>query len=355
MSDNNNDNSLATVSNAVAAMHRKFNIPGDTVFKSTADLPDNQRNAIRGMHALATENDWSISEQAKLLDLSEAAISLVYRGKYEAKLDNIVKKFDDYLRLESRRRDSRRLPFIETNLSQRIFKVCDTAREFQKVGFIFGDMQIGKSAALKEYQRQNNHGSTIYIELPTGGCLMNFICKLAETLKIGSTTRMVDLRRRILESFDDRMLLVVDEAHRAIPGEGVSRRALDTIDFIREIFNERECGVVLCATNVFRDAMEEGAVKLILKQMRRRRLCSMQLPNKPTRDDLITFAKAYDLPASSGQAREIEDRMIDEEGLGMWLTLLRMASKCAAERKQKMEWNHVILADAGLKALEGTK
>lgn len=40
------------------------------------------------------------------------------------------------------------------------------------------------------------------------------------------------------------------------------------------------------------------------------------------------------------------------EALGMWLTLLRMAGKIAAQRKAKLEWAHVLSAHAGLVQLE---
>jgi hypothetical protein len=339
-----------------AIRRSKFNIPGDRVFKATADLPDNQRNTIRAMHAYAVENDLSVAEQAKLLNLSEATVSLVYNGKYNAGYDNVVKVYADFLDLQDKRRDLRRLPFIETAMSKKIWQVCDSAREFQKVAFLFSDSQVGKTTSVKEYARKNP-GSTVYIEVPTGGGLQCFLVKLAEVLKIGTTARIVDLRRRIMDSFDARMLLIVDESHRAIPapGNGVRRTALETIEFVRELFNERECGVVFIATNVFRDAMEEGAVQLILKQTRRRRLCSMQLPADPTRADLNTFAAAYGLGTSESTAREIETVRIANDGLGMWLTLLRMASKLATVQKKKMDWNHVIQADAGLKAMEQVK
>lgn len=345
---------VAEASNAVSGMHRKFNIPGDVVFKATTDLDDHARNAIRGMHGYAAMADMSIGELAVQLKLSPATISLVFRGKYDAKLDNVVKVFADFLKLHSERQQSRRLPFIKTGLSNQIWNVCDRAREFQRWAFLFSSSQIGKSEALMEYQRLNNHGSTIYVEMPTGGSLMYFLAKLCAKLDIGETIKMADQRRRIIDAFDDRMLLIVDEAHRAIPDLGiVPKSAVNTIDFIKEISNEKKCGVVICATDVFRNAMEDGAVKLVLKQIRRRRLCSMQLPTEPSREDLNTFAAAYGLAPATGHAREIEQRMIEAEALGMWLLLLRMAAKLAANRKDKrMTWNHVIESDAGLKAME---
>lgn len=343
-----------TQSNAVTAMTASRQIiPGDVVNKATADLPNAQRSAIRRWHTYYVENAMTLKEAGTLIGVSDATASLIFRGKYEAKLDGVVSEIERFFELHDKRSQGRKLQFIPTTLTKKIWDVCDLAVEFQRIAFIFGDQQIGKSEALVAYKEAHNHGNTIYLEVPTGGALTHFITKLAEIFKISSQTRKADLRRRIIESFDDRMLLIVDEAHRCIPDGGKSHLPIQTVEFIREIFNERKCGVVLCATNVFRDAMEKGSVEKILRQTKRRRLCALQLPNSPTQEDLNTFAGAYGLPPSKGQARELEAKMIDAEALGMWLMLLRMASKLAAKRKQTMDWSHVLSAHDGLMKLEG--
>ena len=52
---------------------------------------------------------------------------------------------------------------------------------------------------------------------------------------------------RMFESFDDRMLLIVDEAHQCLYSKGEARGAR-TIEFIRELFDARKCGVIICGT-----------------------------------------------------------------------------------------------------------
>ena len=338
----------------LAAMNdSRSRIPGDTVNQATAELPDNQRSAIRRLHAYYIENDLSIDETAKLIHYNGAVVSLVFRGKYDGSLDNVVKEIEAFFDLQDRRELGRKLPFIETALTGRIWQVCEAALEFQKIAFIFGDMQIGKTEALKAYATAHNHGSTIYVSVPTGGALLNFLTRLAEVLRIPTNMSITKLRERIIKAFDHRMLLIVDEAHRCIRDSGNSTMPIQTIEFIRELFDEKQCGVVICATNVFRDAMESGAVAKILRQIKRRRLCALQLPNVPNQSDLNLFAAAYNLPPSKDQARELEKKMVEDEALGMWLTILRMGAKVAAERKQPMSWNHVLGAYAGLKKLEG--
>lgn len=329
-------------------------IPGDIVNKATAELPDNQRSAIRRLHAHYIENDLTLEETGRLINYSGAVVTTMFRGKYEGRLENVVKEIESFFELQDKRSQGKKLNFIQTSLTQRIWRVCDAALEFQKIAFLFGDQQIGKTAALKEYRNTHNHGSTIYVAMPTGGTLCNFLIELARALRIGENLSVTRLRERIKKSFDDRMLLILDEAHRCVREGGRSHRAIDSIEFAREIFDDSDCGLVICATNVFRDAMEAGPVHKILRQTKRRRLCAMQLPNVPTQSDLNTFAAAYKLPPSEGAARELEHRMVDQEALGMWLTLLRMGAKLAAQRHQELKWAHVLTAHQALRTLEGT-
>lgn len=328
-------------------------IAGDVVHKATAELPDNQRGAIRRFHSYYMEHDLDLAEAGKLIRMDRATLSLVFRGKYPARLDNIVKEMEEFFDLLDRRSEGRKLQFIETKLTKKIWNVCAAAVEFQKIAFIFGDMQIGKSEALIAFKDAHNHGNTTYTDVPTGGALLHFLHKLAEIHKISTNTRIGDLRRRIIDCYDDRMLLIVDEIHRCIPHAGRSSASIHTIEFIRELYDEKKCGVVLCGTNVFREGMEKGSMEKILRQTKRRRLCMLQLPNTPTQGDLNIFAAAYGLDPSEGKARELEKRMVEDEALGMWLTLLRMGAKLAAAAKaRQMNWGHVLSAHAGLQELE---
>ena len=348
--------SEAPEDNAVVAMQEaRHRIPGDIVNKATAELPDNQRSALRRFHAYYSENDLSIADAAALIYLSSATLSLCFRGKYDGKLENIVTAIERFFELEDRRARGRKLQFIPTKLTQRIWSLCDVALELQRVGFIFGASQIGKTEALEAYARAHNHGSTIYVSVPTGGYLSHFLVRLAEKLRISPGQNQAELRQRIIQAFDPRMLLIVDEAHQCIPHNNRIGQRFQTIEFIREIFDQRKCGLVICATRVFEEVMERGALSKILLQLKRRRLCAPNIPDRPTREDLVTFAAAAGLPPSTGKARELEESMVAEEALGMWLTLLRMAAKVAAQRKQKLEWAHVLTAHAGLQNLEHSK
>jgi DNA transposition AAA+ family ATPase len=335
-----------------AMRERKFRVAGDVVNKATADLPDDQRSAIRRLHAHAAENDLTLSELGKLVRYDETTLHRVFHGKYEGNLPNVVTEITGFFQLYDERSKGRKLAFIETDLARKIWKLCGAALEYQRIGFIFGDTQIGKTEALKKYQADHNHGSTIYVSVPTGGSMSLFLAALARALRISPQQKEKELIRRIFEAFDDRMLLIVDEAHQCLYSKGEARGAR-TMEFVRELFDARKCGVVICGTNVFRDEMDSGRFAGVLKQMKRRRLVALQLPGSPTAGDLNTIAAAYGLPVAAGESLTLQTEAIREEGLGFWLTLLRMGAKVATQNKTRMGWQHVIRAHAGSKMLEG--
>lgn len=333
---------------------KRYKISGDQVNKHTADLPDDERGAIRWLHAYATEQDRTLAELAADIRYDTTTVYRVLKGEYEGSLANVAKAILQFKSLYEQRSVGRQIHRIETALVKRIWKVCDAALQYQRIAIIVGETQVGKTLALLWYRDTHNHGSTIYISVPTGGTLGAFLVSFAKALRINPQAREKELRRRIMEAVDDRMLVIVDEVHRVIRASGNNTRSLETIEFLRELFDETHCGMVLCATNVFRQAMDENSgMSEILKQTKRRRLCTLQLPDRPTKEDLDTFAAAYGLPPAKDEALDLQTEVIRDEALGMWLTLLRMAAKVATQREKKMTWDHVISAHAGLRHLEG--
>ncbi len=262
---------------------RRFKISGLHVNQATADLPDEQRSLVRRLHAHCCEQDMILSEIGEKLGYDATVLHKVLHGKYEGSLPKVCESIARYFRLQDERDQGRKLAFIETDQTRRIWQFCRMALEVQRVGFIFGDTQIGKTEPLKAYAKAHNHGETIYCEIPTGGALINFLRSLARALRISPDTNESVLRASIFAAVDDRMLLIVDEVHRAIPSI-TSIRPVRCIEFLRELHDHTRCGLILCATNVFREVLEQkrGPVAGILKQMHRRRFGTLQLPEVPS-------------------------------------------------------------------------
>ena len=235
----------------------------------------------------------------------------------------------------------------------------------QKIGYVFGDSQIGKTACFRHFQTQHNHGTTTLIEMPSGGSLSGLLYELGKELGMPVNIRTADLRRRILASFDSRMLLIIDEAHRAV--HSGTRSRLDALDFVRELWNRTQCGIVLSFTNEGRDALLRGPHAKSLEQLWRRRIQPLQLPSIPFADDLDRLATAYGLSPATDEVIKIETSLMDDdgrtvkrshsdnplrlqqhvvttEGLGVWLMILQDASDMARTQQRDITWGAVIKA-----------
>jgi DNA transposition AAA+ family ATPase len=257
--------------------------------------------------------------------------------------------------------------FIETAISRRVFGACRKAFLRRKIVFLWGESQIGKTTALVQYTLLHNHGETVYVRMPTGGSIDGFLHALAEVLGIPTGNRGVDLQRRIMASFDDRMLLIVDEAHEALSEHYSAKRGLRTLNWVRELQERCKCGVVLSATNVFRDVMLRGPHARNLRQLWLRGMAPVQLPDRPCNADLDAFARAYGLGPATDEEVQVRVAYIDDDGgerqqilaknpcvlqaeviraysLGRWNVILQEASDIARERKRPLTWGLVIHA-----------
>ena len=364
--------------NATLAMQAiKYRIAGNVVNKATADLQDNERSALRWLHSYGSENNFSLDELGSMLKRDDGkpySRDSVYQALTGRRTDSSLAPFVtaiDRLRniIESR---AIRAPFIETSLTKRVWKICETALSFQRIAFIYGDSQIGKTTAAEEYQRTHNHGETIYVRMPAGGTFGEFVRRLAKALRISPGLKDWQIKEKIFEAIDSRMLLIVDQCHECFSGQ-YSDRSLRCFTFIMEIFDLCHCGIVLIGTGKFEAGIMDSRYRETLKQLVRRGLPKpLRLPDKPTVPNLNEFSAAYGLqPArdehlafsvkgNDGKSRhhednpfELQSETIRDHDLGVWLTTLQAAQKISAKRKEAMTWNHVIVANDAFLSIGG--
>lgn len=338
------------------ARGRAFNIPGDDVNQSTERLPADQKDMVRWLHAYAWNNNIHLDHLAEMLKRPDGksydgnTLYRIFKGIYEGKLDKFCSSAASFRRVIEDRADITRAPFVMTRLAKRIFKICESAKIYQTIEFIFGESQIGKSAALEEFARQNNHGMTVYWRLPAGGGLRRSVEELAVACRISAQQKTVEVLRRAVRFFTSEMLLIVDEAHQMFLSENKQGK-IETAELIREIHDRCKCGVVIAATPALQREIQEGKNKLLLRQLDLRSLGPNVLPSCPDHKDLNIFAAHYGLPPASADedALKIQNNVIAYEGLGRWLKRLMAASRIAARREEKLAWKHVIDADTGIR------
>lgn len=345
-----------------AAAAKRFRIAGDVVNRATKDLDDRERSELRWLHMYGHEQNLSLEELASMIKkpsgqpYSAASVYQALTGRRSAadvSLAPLCEAIAKLRRIVTEQATITRVPYVHTNLSKRVWQVCETARTFQTPCFIFGESQIGKTTSLEEYTRKHNHGGTIYVRMPTRGTLGEFLRWTALALRISPQQKSEwFLKQRIISAFDPRMVLIVDEAHQALLYSW-GRGGAATLEFVREIHDRSKCGVVISATLAFDEQMQAGVHSRLLRQLGLRRLTTYRMPHRPTRSNLDQFAEAYGLRPAAGEALELQTAIIRDDGLGRWTKILLGSSRVAAKAGKTMDWPHVLKAHAAIAALEG--
>lgn len=349
--------------NAVAAMHAvKYRISGDVVNKATRDLPDDQRSEIRWLHNYGASNNLSLEDLGDLLKkqgggtYSKDSVYQLLTGRRTdsgASIAPMCEAISRVRKIIESRASIRKAEFIETSLTKRVWKFCDAALMFQRIAFIYGHSQIGKTTALEEYARTHNHGQTVYVRMPTRGQMGEFTKRLAIAMRISPGLKEWQIKQRILDAFDDRMLLIVDQCHECFRSY-YSDRALSSLLFAMEIHDLRKCGLVMAGTTDFELGMHDDRHKDTMIQLLKRGFPKpLRLGDKPTRKNLEEFARFYGLDPAAGDTLDFQSDTIRDYDLGVWLSYLTIASRLAAKQSKVMTWEHVHQAKATFDALGG--
>ncbi len=341
---------------ALGLTERQTNrVPGYKVAEATEHLPDEQRLQIRWLHAHYYDSGRSLAEIGQDIGYDGGTISKVFVNKYAGDLDTVVAAVRRFREILDLRAGANKAPYIRTALYSEIEQACETALAYQKIAYLYGESQVGKTAALTEYARTHNHGQTVFVTMPVGGSLSHFLAALAAKVRCSNQQRGDVLQLNIMKCFSGSNLLIVDECSRALQAKSYGGNNLKTMDFIRDLHDQTGCGVVLCGTNVFRDQMQDAALAKFLNQFNRRCIVRRQLPDRPSRADLNAFARHYGLEPAGGDALQLQRAVVREHGLGVWLTSLRAAAKLAGNKGEKMAWSHVLKAHAFLRRMEETQ
>lgn len=347
------------------------------VTRSTEAMDEYDRDQCRWLQSYALSSNMTPAEiSARVLKLngdpySPDSIYQLLTGKRTAEGASVRPITDAIARLrrtvgEVEARASTQ--FIETPMTRRMFRIFRRTMELHRIAFIYGLSQIGKTTAGVEFQRQNNHGRTFILRMPTGGTMGDIYSEFAVRLGVSAKRRVDDLRRKIIDSFDEHNLIIVDEAHQCLLGR-YSDSGVKGLEFLREIHDRRKCGLVLLGTDVLREGLQNHRV---LGQLWKRRSPGlvMQLPSKVPAADLNVFAQAFGLePAPDREIRislEVEEKtrtfsanpyqlqnaIVKAESLGSWIRLLEDARDHVRDVGGKMSWGKVLAAYCQAQAME---
>lgn len=345
-----------------ALAKQNINISGDTVTLATEEYPDEHKLLARWLYAWCKENDWSWKEAERETGLSSTTLYRMWCDKYrhpdfeieEVKgekvkrphpragqrisLDSICERVGRLKELADER-VHRKTPFVETSVWRRISKLCREALVMQTIGFIFGQPQVGKTYALKEYARRNNHGNTIYVLMPASAGVQAMLKKIARACNISERTSFEQLRERVQDFLDGSKLLIIDEVHECFVSYRETSQ-MKCLSVLRQLQEESGCGMVLCGTDVFRNEIEKGQFKQSLQQLDMRGIWKLQLEKHPSWADLGLIWVHYKLGEPDKEAAELVKWMGQQMGLSQYCKFLARGAQLAGKRGEKFGWKH---------------
>lgn len=309
---------------------------------ASGDVTEEQLATLTSLLTLGKSKRLSLSALARLTEIDDGTMSKLFSANYNAKLVSICRRISDWRELYEQRLAINKSDFTETSLVKTIWKVCDNALLFQTIFPIYGDSQTGKTTALEKYAERDRTGRSIYIRMPSGGHLSNFLERLNAALFESTKTSGLWLRRRPMDVITSNNLLIIDEIHQATLVHGQGSARIGTIEYIRELWDHTHCGMVICGTNAFRNEIDSGRHKAMLEQLRRRGLPPLQLPDILPREDMDAIAAAYQLPPADDIVHRERVEWITRSGLRTYANYLKSGAKLAEKERSRITWKHVI-------------
>jgi len=261
-------------------------------------ITDEGLESIIKLFNLGKQRGYSFDQTGALVEYSGATLSRLFAGKYEGALDKVVKQINTYLELEAERAKMKSDRFIENSIWTKVSNLCDFAFKRNAIVRLVGPSQIGKTYCLKEYMRRSNK-QVCYVRIPAAPTLKLAVGAFAAAVGVNSSLRVDEARQRVAKAIGRNTLLIIDELHELVMSGGKGT-AMKVIEWIREIWDNSECGMVLCGTRSLEDDLiNDAKMKGWLVQIDQRCQRVMNLPNRIPLEDIEMAAEAYGISGST--------------------------------------------------------
>ncbi len=189
-----------------------------------------------------TDTGISIAAVARSVGISDAALSLWLRNKYDGNIGKIEQAVKSFLQKEAERKNmpSGNLKFVMTETAKKIYAAARVCHIESEIGVVYGDAGLGKTWGIKEYMRQNS--DVILIETTPGFTAKYLFFEVTRALGSDdylNLNEMFNESQRRLQ--DSGRMIIIDEA------EHLPYRALE---LLRRLHDKSGVGILLAGMPV---------------------------------------------------------------------------------------------------------
>ena len=248
-------------------------------------------DVLARVKALLEQSTVTQAQIAKEIGVSGSTVNQLLNGNYKADPTAMVQKLANWLIARDQRADAPRDPgFVMTETAKQIMADMGYALTTQSIVIIHGISGVGKTTALREFQRNNNNVWVITTS-PSRATMTECLYELAMELGMENAPRLRGplaraLRRRLRNT---KGLIVVDEA------DHVDRPTLEELRILAE---EVEVGLVLVGnsrvyTQLTGGPRSEDFARLFSRIAMKRAL------TKAKKADVLAFASAWNITGAA--------------------------------------------------------
>ncbi len=199
---------------------------------------DDDKAIVARIIAWLNDKQYTQTWLARLSRVSNSTSSQILTGKYPTSPSRQLSTMDAAIEAHDNRASIATVPYVVTSTYQMAKMVCDRTRKYANFGILTGAVGVGKTAALQEYKRQNEH--TVLLEANPN---MTAGVMLEELLKALSAPCPSSLDKKfaaIVDALkDSTRLLIIDEAETMLP---------QCLHYLRRIRDKARVGIVLSGT-----------------------------------------------------------------------------------------------------------
>ena len=274
------------------------------VYLDAGRITDEGVESLIRLFNMGKSRGYSFDQTGALVEYSGATMSRLFAGKYEGNLEKVVEQVDSFLDLEAEREKMKNDRFIENSIWESVRRLCDMAIKRNSIVRLVGPSQIGKTFCLREYARRAKI-QVCYVRIPAAPTFKLVVDAVCQAVGVNSSLRIEEARQRVAKAVGKNTLLIIDELHELVMSAGKGT-AMKCMEWIREIWDNSQCGMVLCGTRSMEDDLiNDSKMKGWLVQIDQRCIRIKNLPNRIPLDDIRLAGEAYGITGAFGKAENI--------------------------------------------------
>jgi len=282
----------------------------------------------------------SWGDAVEAIGYDRSVIFRCLKGTYTGSWPNVARSIKQYRRIAEQRGTIQVNEWIPNNIVRMISGGLDYALANNSITMIIGESRMGKTVAAKMWRAENNHGTTVFVTAPPYGGTKYFMRRIADSVGVNKNGSMSQVLDGISRSFNKNRMLIVDEAHRLLPGD---RRSMPvSLEVLRDIHDTTGCALSLIATQRLDDELKKSDYQY--EQILGRIGMPIRLPRMLKEDDWMPIVTQY-VPEPSDEVKTCCHQIANAQGrLGILVETLKVAARIAKSAKSSVKDEHIIKA-----------